>query len=408
MRLQAKLVQLLLCVCMTAISIAAAGQKESSKASHPTVRKSVTAQETPGPRAFNSADGLAILGAALDSRHRANRHPDCSHFVHELYEQAGFPYQYASSSELYAGVDEFRRVTSPQPGDLAVWHGHVGIIVNPFQHSFFSLQRTGPAVDSYDAPYWKQRGPPRFFRYANASPSTGARGPVQSANVKVSPGTAPRSPVQNANVKVSPSTAPRSAVQNANWKPSARPDADDLSGDPVPDEPQILPTEIDLPPIQPEKTLARTVTVNTAKPKPDEVSAAFLQACKGWEQNLRGEDLFKSPRSLVVFDHFVVKKVQVTASQGWAEVQIDQPASLKASNADTHKRTEHQRWTLTRRDSKVWELTPAPNTIYLPQSVAVRLLASELAQLTADAPDAASNTQHKAQLAHLLDALLEK
>ena len=28
----------------------------------------------------------------------------------------------------------------------------------------------GPGVDSYDSPYWKQRGHPRFFRYLKPAP----------------------------------------------------------------------------------------------------------------------------------------------------------------------------------------------------------------------------------------------
>ncbi|MGA7930063.1 MAG: hypothetical protein WCA20_29230 [Candidatus Sulfotelmatobacter sp.] len=116
-------------------------------------------------------EGLAILGAALDSRHHASFLSDCSHFVHGLYTRAGFPYQYAPSVDLYAGIDEFQRVTTPQPGDLAVWRGHAGVVINPVQHSFFSLLRSGPGVDSYDSPYWKQRGRPRFFRYVKAAPS---------------------------------------------------------------------------------------------------------------------------------------------------------------------------------------------------------------------------------------------
>jgi hypothetical protein len=66
-------------------------------------------------------EGLTILGVALDSRHsQADFSADCSHFVHGLYERAGFRYEYASSSDLYEGTNEFRRVASPQPGDLAV------------------------------------------------------------------------------------------------------------------------------------------------------------------------------------------------------------------------------------------------------------------------------------------------
>ena len=126
-------------------------------------------------------EGLAILGAALDSRHHASR-SDCSHFVHGLYARAGFPYAYARSSDLYAGIDEFRRVTYPQPGDLAVWRGHAGIVINPAQHSFFSLLRSGPGVESYDSPYWKRRGHPRFYRYVR-----GDRGGVLSSSLRTAP-----------------------------------------------------------------------------------------------------------------------------------------------------------------------------------------------------------------------------
>src|SRR5579863_7667766 len=85
-------------------------------------------QNLAGSKPLTPAEGLAILGAALDSRHHAEFLSDCSHFVHGLYERAGFPYDYASSVELYAGIAEFQRVASPQSGDLAVWRGHAGIV----------------------------------------------------------------------------------------------------------------------------------------------------------------------------------------------------------------------------------------------------------------------------------------
>src|SRR6266446_4953034 len=67
-------------------------------------------QKAIGSRPLTPGEGLAVLSAALDSRHHAAFSSDCSHFVHGLYERAGFPYGYANSSELYAGIDEFRRV----------------------------------------------------------------------------------------------------------------------------------------------------------------------------------------------------------------------------------------------------------------------------------------------------------
>lgn len=110
-------------------------------------------------------DGLAVISAALDRRTRFSAEADCSHLVHDIYERAGFAYNYESSSDLYAGADEFRRVGRPQPGDLVVWPGHVGIVVSPAQHSFYSALSSGLGVDAYDSPYWKQRGHARFFRF---------------------------------------------------------------------------------------------------------------------------------------------------------------------------------------------------------------------------------------------------
>jgi len=121
-------------------------------------------------RSLNQDDRLSLIAAALDARVRRNSEPDCSHLVHAIYEQAGFPYAYAPSSDLYAGVEGFQRVKHPEPGDLIVWRGHAGIVIKPSQHIFFSYMRSGPGTDDYEAPYWKRRGRPRFYRYVkNAS-----------------------------------------------------------------------------------------------------------------------------------------------------------------------------------------------------------------------------------------------
>ena len=125
----------------------------------------------PAPVILSPDDGLSVIAAALDARVKASRQSDCSHLVHAIYLQAGFPYPYASSSDLYDGTDEFERVTRPQPGDLVVWPGHVGIVVNPAQRAFFSRLRRGPGIDAYDAQYWKQRGQVRFYRYVKQDPA---------------------------------------------------------------------------------------------------------------------------------------------------------------------------------------------------------------------------------------------
>jgi cell wall-associated NlpC family hydrolase len=116
-------------------------------------------------RTLSPDDGLAVISAALDSKVRVFPERDCSHLVHAIYERAGFPYDYVSSYDLYAGVEGFQRVWYPQPGDLVVWQGHVGIVVRPSRHVFYSFLRSGPSTDDYESPYWMSRGRPRFYRY---------------------------------------------------------------------------------------------------------------------------------------------------------------------------------------------------------------------------------------------------
>jgi len=149
-------------------TLAAQQNAESLGAAHRTVRES----EANAPRLVNSDQGLAIIGAALESRKPTDSNADCSNLVHAIYERAGFTYSYSNSSELYRGIKEFRRVLHPQPGDLVVWRGHVGIVISPVQHSFFSAMRSGRGVEFYDSPYWQARGQPRFFRYLKAASRT--------------------------------------------------------------------------------------------------------------------------------------------------------------------------------------------------------------------------------------------
>jgi cell wall-associated NlpC family hydrolase len=122
-------------------------------------------------RLLQPDDGLTIIAAALKLRSLLDSGYDCSHLAHVVYKQAGFPYEYATAAQLYSGVREFRRVMHPQPGDLVVFpdrgkNGHVGIMVSPAQHLFFSGLDHGPSVSSYTSRYWRARGYPHFFRYS--------------------------------------------------------------------------------------------------------------------------------------------------------------------------------------------------------------------------------------------------
>jgi cell wall-associated NlpC family hydrolase len=131
----------------------------------PVLQEASADQQPDSDSTLNQDDRLSLIAAALDARVQRDSEHDCSHLVHAIYQQAGFPYAYAPSSDLYAGVEGFKRVKQPEPGDLIVWRGHAGIVVQPSKHIFFSFMSSGPGTDDYDSRYWKSRGRPRFYRY---------------------------------------------------------------------------------------------------------------------------------------------------------------------------------------------------------------------------------------------------
>ena len=161
---------LLLLACVAALPVASGQEERGTPGETARGRHDAASQQRMSrARTVTRAEGQEIVRVAMNSRHVARSRYDCSHFVQGTYQRAGFPYTYASSTELYEGDAEFRRVTHPQPGDLAVWPGHAGIVVDPARHSFLSVLHNGPGVDRYDSKYWRGRGRPRFFRYVEAS-----------------------------------------------------------------------------------------------------------------------------------------------------------------------------------------------------------------------------------------------
>lgn len=110
-------------------------------------------------------EGMAIIAAALDFPRSHRARPDCSHLVHEVYADAGLPYPYVDSLDLYRGAPGFKIVKHAQPGDLVVWRTHSGIVVDPAEHSFYSSLNSGLGVDYYDSHYWKHKGKARFYRF---------------------------------------------------------------------------------------------------------------------------------------------------------------------------------------------------------------------------------------------------
>jgi len=374
MRFHTKSAVLLLLLCPfasdTLSAQRAAPNPDNPAATSRTAPKNGTRHEDP-VGLLSRDEGLSILGAALESRVQLRTKSDCSHLVHAIYERAGFPYPYVKSSDLYIGISEFRRVARPQPGDLVVWPGHVGIAISPEQRSFYSALHSGLGVENYDAPYWRARGRARFYRYLEAAP----------ANVNVASG-----PI----ARLTPSTL-RSAESH---------DTQEEGG-----------TRMQSPASTPEVKAAnlpipRVPVIDSRRPRANEITAALSQAFSDTAEALREKDVLALPRALIAFDQLEVERVSLEGGEAYAAVRITRLLPVTTGQGKHRKPAQRQRWLLRRRDQTSWEVVLPQEDIYLPRDAAVRVLAHQLAVLTDD-PEAPSGLRGKAQLARLLNALLQ-
>jgi hypothetical protein len=372
---------LFLVLCTVAAATAQQTRDASAKP-HPSSSRDASHAQPLTSTTLTGEEGLAVLGAALKSHPRPGPKSDCSHLVHAIYERAGFPYAYASSTDLYRGIAEFRRVFRPQPGDLVVWPGHVGVAVNPAQSSFFSALRSGQGIESYDSAYWKERGRPHFFRYVKKASATVQVASSRTANLKP-------------NVTASPGSQtliPRSAGFNAAQEAEA--------------EAALSPRHVESSPA--DVAVPRIQLLHSKRPKPAEVSAALGKNFSETGEALQGENLLKLSHRVVVFDQLKVEGVRLERERGWADVVINGAFSLPRQNANSKKHTERQHWLLSRRSRDTWELAPPPEVIYVSNAIAVRLLVHQLAALTEEASGAPDSIDAKIELAQLLSALLQK
>jgi NlpC/P60 family len=352
-----------------------------------------------GTQLLSADEGLSILGAALEGRYKTQSRSDCSHLVHAIYEKAGFPYKYQKSSDLYAGVDEFRRVTQPQPGDLIVWLGHAGIVVSPAQHTFYSALRSGFGMQPYDSVYWKRRGRPHFFRYAKTSPQ-----PVLASNR--TPALKPTGFRGENDDDADPADARASEVDSFEAKTDLA-DREPVSDDPDANGPDAAPTP----------TLPKTVVVFANRLKADQISNALREQFQAFADTLETRDLLALQPAVMSFDRLDVQKLQLKGNQGSAQLRLYGAVALAqegqhSQDGRASKERTDVRTLQVRHANGGWEIVLPANAIYLPRPTVVRILAHQLAALTDDfepekSQPSQSRDDHQVQLARWLNVLLE-
>lgn len=348
-------------------------------------------------RLLTAAEGRAVVTAALEQEQVSGDAQDCSHVVHQIYLDAGLEYPYASSFEIYSGSENFARVKTPRAGDLIAWPGHVGIIVDSAKHSFYSLVSTGLETQDYDGPYWSSRGRPRFYRYKvprfemlNAGkkvPSqrnTNAKTQDRAVMAADEPFPAERANSNQPSKTISERKAVLYAPQNSETREAVGERAE-------------FPSSI-------------SIAAGTKQPTRDEVAKAISELSNDAGSILRTEDPLKLSSPVVIFERFSVEKVELKRDHGWAHLKIASRVLLAGGGTDFKRRDEKVRWEL-RRTRSGWEaITPTGRT-YVPQDVAVRNLAAQLAQLTEQddpSPNQEVTLRRESQLANLLSGLLDK
>ncbi len=338
-------------------------------------------------RLLSLEEGRAIADAAQDQDQPTRGAQDCSHLVHETYLHAGFEYPYASSFELYAGNENFERVRKPQPGDLVVWPGHVGIVLEPLEHSFYSLVSTGLESQDYQGPYWRSRGRPRFYRYRVENSET-----LTAAKVAAPLRTSNSTKQQNTAAATDPNRPPKLASERTRVVnvPAALP------------APAVESTTFEIP-------QSIVIAGGNKPPTTSQVAEGISELSSATGTILRADDPSKLAMPVIIYERLHVERLDIKKDHGWARLQIDSRATLAGGETDYKRRRVKVRWELRKTDSGWEAITPGDRT-YVPNDVAVRHLAAQLARLT-DGDGAAAHQEavlrQESQLANLLSALLE-
>jgi hypothetical protein len=338
---------------------------------------------------LTAEEGRAIVDAAREQDRPARGAQDCSHLVHQTYLSAGFDYPYASSFELYAGNENFERVKYSQPGDLIVWPGHAGIVVDPLHHSFYSLVSTGLEAQNYEGSYWRSRGRPRFYRYKveNAEILTAVKAPA-SARAAKSKKPRETAPVIEARTPV--------AVSASNRPPKGA-----YGAPPLPAS-AVAPTTFEVP-------QSIIIAAGNKPPTSSQVAEGISELSNASGNVLRADDLSKLALPVVIFERLRVERLEIKRDHGWARLQIDSRATIAGGETDYKRRREKVRWELRRTESGWEAITPADRA-YVPNDVAVRNVAAQLARLTEKdiaAADQETVLRQESQLANLLSVLLK-
>jgi hypothetical protein len=321
--------------------------------------------------------GEALAAFAAQSEKRIHLKPDCSHLVHQLYARAGLIYPYEDSRVLYRGISDFKRVKTPQPGDLAVWIGHVGIVLSPEEKTFLSSVHSGIMTESWMAPHWVRRGRPRFYRYRigpeadmnllarimddDAHPETGAQDSVRN-------GVSPQLPSGSSAIADS-----RAEEMQLESNKQARQDATSTneSGH---DSGSIVAT-----------------IIQRQMPSRSQIVAAIMESSRARARQLTSGEALDAARPFSVFSRIEVEKIKVKHESGWVTLQLSEMMCAEDGRI-LPARTMERELLISHRSDGTWVITDPQDRTYLAEEQALEIFQRQAEFFLQQAPNS-SNTR---------------
>jgi hypothetical protein len=321
--------------------------------------------------------GEALAAFAAQSEKRIHLKPDCSHLVHQLYARAGLIYPYEDSRVLYRGISDFKRVKTPQPGDLAVWLGHVGIVLSPEEKTFLSSVHSGILTESWMAPHWVRRGRPRFYRYRigpeadmnllarimddDAHPETGAQDSVRN-------GVSPQLPSGSSAIADS-----RAEEMQLESNKPARQEA-------------TSPNEIG----HDSGSIVATI-IQRQMPSRSQIVAAIMESSRARARQLTSGETLDAARPFSVFSRIEVEKIKVKHESGWVTLQLSEMMCAEDGRI-LPARTMERELSISRRSNGTWVITDPQDRTYLAEEQALEIFQHQAEFFLQQAPNS-SNTR---------------
>lgn len=349
------------------------------------------ADDDSGNSVLVSADqGQALADFALRSGRRIRPKPDCSHLVHLLYARAGLIYAYEDSRVLYRGVNDFEREKTPQPGDLVVWLGHVGIVLSPEENTFLSSVHSGILTESWTATHWVHRGRPRFYRYRI--------GPAANMNLLAAI-MGDTSPAQNENHGDVPSSASAQLSLPVTDQAGIEDDGlqakrDDPSGydalrDPRLDEGSHFGSIV-------------AVLAQRQTPGRQQIAAAIMESSKARARRLIGGETLNLDLPVTVFDRLEVEKIKMNRENGRITLRLSETLSQEAGRS-LSSGTRERELSIVRRSDGVWAVVDPQARTYISHADALSVFVRQAELFLQHAPNSSGARAVVKVLDHLYD-----